>query len=1204
MARSQVHHVYVVPHARPVGRRVVISENPHLVPAPHGDLSYKRKKVVWYTARVFSDPAGFVRANGVEVPKKGDAPPRVRRAEVGKDVFDLLLRPAVRVRGVHRGFLDERHLFGRTVHGSGGAKHQPPHARIFHAVQKVECSRDVVPVIGKRALHGLPHCLESSEVDDSVDATFRKHGAEGLRVQKVDLSKINSAAGKLFHPTERLATRIHEVVEDDDVVPLAEQGQSGVGPDVASPAGNQNLHGLSLRVLSLKQKYNEVPSNSGAGCGNTLHSGRSFTTAASIVPAPHSSPSDSDGFFSRCCSKRHQPGVINMKPSPGSNQSSWTRVGTLGLLMISLLASAAVAHASPANEPTISPSAVAMPSEPTQTTQPTQPPALEQRAAPQNETEEPGSAAAKNAAMAKAVGVGGAEMGQRSARVASSNSKPSNKDGLVTTQEVTTEGSWMPTFGVQGLDVSGHQTSVNWQHQWNMGARFAYVKASEGNYYTNPSFNSQYSGSRQVGMVRGAYHFAIPNWSSGADQARYFVQNGGGWTADGYTMPPVLDFEFNPYEGRTINGFYFGNTCYDMTPSQLVSWVRDFGQTVKSMTGRLPVIYTNTSWWNYCTGNPTGFGDYPLWVAAYPSSPTNDAGPVPASWSSYSIWQYSSTGPFAGDSNVWNGDISSLRAFALGGKSKVASPGDFNGDSVPDLIAAQADGSLLFYPGKGTGAYGRPVKIGSGWQIYDSLIGVGDMNGDRLNDLLAVRPDGSLWFYAGTNRVDSTSQGYRPAVKIGASGWKSFKHILGVRDFNGDGRNDLVASRTDGTLWFYAGTGRVSADSNGYLAPKQIGAGWNIYDKLVAVQNFGGSSANDLIGTRADGSLWFYAGTGKVTDTNSGYLPAAKIGNAGWNSFTDILGVGDANGDGKQDLVTRGADKTLWHYAGTGMTDEGYKAAQQVGTSGWSAFTQVTAPGDFDGDRIPDLIAVRPNGTLWFYSGTGDGAYRPARQIGTGWDTYTQIINPGDFNGDGKNDLVATRTDGSLWFYAGTGTVSSGSEGYAPARRIGSGWGLYSSVFGSRDFNGDGKADLLAVRPDGTLWFYAGTGTVSASSEGYAPARKIGNSGWSAFRSLTAAGDFNGDGNNDLLATRTDGTLWFYAGTGSVGIDQSGYEPARLIGRSGWNAYASVIGAGDSNQDGKPDLLGLAVNGSLWFYAGTQMRNEGYVAPVTAGAIP
>lgn len=268
--------------------------------------------------------------------------------------------------------------------------------------------------------------------------------------------------------------------------------------------------------------------------------------------------------------------------------------------------------------------------------------------------------------MAEAIGAGGAEMGQRSARITASAANGTSSK--TSAEALTSQGTWTPSFGVQGLDVSGHQTSVNWQQQWNTGARFAYVKASEGNYFTNDLFSSQYAGARNVGMIRGAYHFAIPNWSSGADQANFFVQNGGGWTSDGYTMPPVLDFEFNPYEGRTINGFYFGNTCYNMSPGQLTTWVKDFGNTVRSLTGRLPVIYTNTSWWNQCLGNPAGFRDYPLWVAAYPSSPSNDAGPIPSnSWGTYSVWQYSSTGPFAGDSNVWNGDYNSLQRFALAG---------------------------------------------------------------------------------------------------------------------------------------------------------------------------------------------------------------------------------------------------------------------------------------------------------------------------------------------------------------------------------------------------------------------------------------------------------------------------------------------------------------------------------------------------------
>ena len=73
----------------------------------------------------------------------------------------------------------------------------------------------------------------------------------------------------------------------------------------------------------------------------------------------------------------------------------------------------------------------------------------------------------------------------------------------------------------------------------------------------------------------------------------------------------MLDFEGNPYAGQTINGFYQGNTCYDMSPGQLTSWARDFGNTMLALTGRLPVIYTNTSWWNQCVGDAAGFRRLP-----------------------------------------------------------------------------------------------------------------------------------------------------------------------------------------------------------------------------------------------------------------------------------------------------------------------------------------------------------------------------------------------------------------------------------------------------------------------------------------------------------------------------------------------------------------------------------------------------------------
>ncbi|MFI9050233.1 lysozyme [Streptomyces sp. NPDC053427] len=206
---------------------------------------------------------------------------------------------------------------------------------------------------------------------------------------------------------------------------------------------------------------------------------------------------------------------------------------------------------------------------------------------------------------------------------------------------------------VEGVDVSSHNGNVAWSTLWNSGSRFAYVKATESTSYTNPYFAQQYNGSYTAGMIRGAYHFATPNTSSGAAQANYFVDHGGGWSKDGKTLPGALDMEYNPY----------GSTCYGLSAAGLVNWMKDWFATYKARTGRDAVIYTSTSWWKQCTGNSTAFGSInPLWVPRYGSS----VGELPAGWGFHTIWQYTSSGATVGDHNRFNGSMDRLQALANG----------------------------------------------------------------------------------------------------------------------------------------------------------------------------------------------------------------------------------------------------------------------------------------------------------------------------------------------------------------------------------------------------------------------------------------------------------------------------------------------------------------------------------------------------------
>ena len=272
-------------------------------------------------------------------------------------------------------------------------------------------------------------------------------------------------------------------------------------------------------------------------------------------------------------------------------------------------------------------------------------------------------APAAPAKLAQEIGQHGAKMGQGLDRI-KNNQNPQNTVPDQPTSfgksSFTAQATWRPA-GVQGLDVSSWQGSVNWAAQKSMGARFAYVKATEGTGYKSPSFGSQYMGAYNTGLIRGAYHFALPSTSSGKAQADYFVNNGGGWSGDGKTLPPLLDVEYNPYPS-------LGNMCYNMTPAQMVTWISDFNKQMIARTGRAPAIYTTNDWWKTCTGNSAAFKNNPLHLASY----STVVGSIPASWGYYSIWQYSDSGPFAGDSNVWNGTEASLATFARG--AAVAAP--------------------------------------------------------------------------------------------------------------------------------------------------------------------------------------------------------------------------------------------------------------------------------------------------------------------------------------------------------------------------------------------------------------------------------------------------------------------------------------------------------------------------------------------------
>ncbi|MGP0223725.1 FG-GAP repeat domain-containing protein [Paenarthrobacter sp. NCHU4564] len=238
------------------------------------------------------------------------------------------------------------------------------------------------------------------------------------------------------------------------------------------------------------------------------------------------------------------------------------------------------------------------------------------------------------------------------------------------------------------------------------------------------------------------------------------------------------------------------------------------------------------------------------------------------------------------------------------------------------------------------------------------------------------------------------------------------------------------------------------------------------------------------------------------------------------------------------ELLARANDGTLMLYGRKGTA---WDTTRAVGW-GWSGFTALLGPGDFNGDGKGDVLARDASGTLYLYAGDGTGGWKPAQVIGKGWNIFDQIVSPGDFNGDGHSDILAREPGGALYLYPG-----NGSGGWLARTAVGQGWQVMDALVTPGDFNGDGKVDVLARDRSGYLYFYGGNG-----AGGWTRSWLIGV-GWSALKSVGAAGDFDRDGFPDVYGVDQQGRLVMYYSDGRTGWRKS--EPAG----NGWSGFTAIF---------------------------------------------
>ncbi|MGB8539665.1 MAG: VCBS repeat-containing protein [Acidobacteriaceae bacterium] len=447
---------------------------------------------------------------------------------------------------------------------------------------------------------------------------------------------------------------------------------------------------------------------------------------------------------------------------------------------------------------------------------------------------------------------------------------------------------------------------------------------------------------------------------------------------------------------------------------------------------------------------------------------------------------------------------------------------------------------------------------------------------------------------------------------------------LAVADFNGDGKPDVLETGT-GTLLVLLGNGdgtfkaAVTTASGAALQP-------------VASTDLNGDGKADVVGIFGS-NLVVYLGKGDGTFT-AGVSYSLGVASPG----STVISFADFNGDGKTDVaVSTTGTATGMEIVFLGNGDGTFQAARTSAGVPSSCSPAYAVSGDFTGNGKPGRaldcgFSVGVYG-VYILAGNGDGTFQaPTLSI----PNVNGPMAAADLNGDGKLDLVVgVGASVSQVFLGNEDGTFSNANNYAlnflpPAT---------PPVFGISiaDFNLDGKPDIAVGN---SLLIGNGNGTfqgvevadTSSPSHAFAAVGKFNNQqsvpGVAAALNMDidilandgkgglslshtyanvlnapaaqlVTGDFNGDGNLDLLAVTMDGPTgdWGYCvllgnGDGSLQPPMCNPQGVQIVNPA---FTATSVVAGDFNNDKKLDVaVGGLSNQSLAVLLG---KGDGTFAP-------
>jgi hypothetical protein len=438
--------------------------------------------------------------------------------------------------------------------------------------------------------------------------------------------------------------------------------------------------------------------------------------------------------------------------------------------------------------------------------------------------------------------------------------------------------------------------------------------------------------------------------------------------------------------------------------------------------------------------------------------------------------------------------------------ANAALAGDVNNDGHLDLLTGAASGLTVFL-GNGTGNLTQAKSYSSGFTIFGAALfaALGDFNEDGKIDIAAVHRTG-----IGILEGDGTGA-FNDALAYTVS---TNPHYLIAADFNNDGKQDFATIGPG----FQGGipNARVEValgDGSGGFTRKSVTTfGGNLLAAIEAA-DFNGDGKLDLAVTQPSNglvSILLNDGTGGFP-ANGFTAPFVQVSFQPW-----AIKAGDFNSDNKTDLfvIRRGLNSyAVLNGDGSG----GFVINSGGSLQGTSSFFDELAISDFNADNKLDVAVIRSGANIVnVLQGNGTGQFFDYATASVPGIPVSLVV--GDLNGDSKPDIAVTNSVLSQRYVSVL--INNGTTGFNAATNYPTDAG---GILAIGDFNGDSKPDLAIS---------SGASQVGSNVDGVVVLTNTGDGTFSApvhFSVSTdsdhlAVKDFNGDGKDDVVISQPNGS--------------------------------------------------------------------------------